>query len=362
MIQMMTAMIISIETSRITEALAKLTFVFLSFLIGLLYKFFTSSVNTPYTLTSYSIVFAEMFFPLFLFKVYRKSNSCNAMRNAIIMIYGLLAIVFINTYVAFLTDADIVHKITNLNDESYSSTLYNINIMSMDHAYAIVPLIFSLMLFFDYKRNVIARIIMLAAIIFCIFLTFICQFSSVIFIFLICFVYYRFNKSGSIFKWVLIIALIVGYLLLPTLLKSISDSLESANMSERFREVANFLGEGDMSGYNLSGRLNLYKDGIMAFLKSPLIGNYDLGFNPHSTFIQFAADIGILGLSALIIMLHMARKEIERSIDKKYLHGFRAGYLSFILTGCINPIIAFPVMSATVFLLIPLTISVLSKK
>ncbi|UOX72351.1 hypothetical protein [Enterocloster bolteae] len=103
------------------------------------------------------------------------------------------------------------------------------------------------------------------------------------------------HYSGSK-KIVILSIVIIGLLpLVPSLIKLAADTVPSESMSIRLYEVYSFFMWGDGSGYNLSGRIELYEKSIIAFFRSPIWGNRSLNFYGHATFLVIPAMLGLMG-------------------------------------------------------------------
>lgn len=162
-------------------------------------------------------------------------------------------------------------------------------------------------------------------------------------------------QSGTkrVYKVVVVLFLIIFMLFLPNILQFLINRISSEQMRIRLTELYNFFSAGDASGYNLSGRLGLYFDTFKAFLRSPIWGNYSIGFDGHATMLTVLADIGLLGGVPFYCFYFSGNRLVRHLIqdsDKMFLILFAM----LLLMGFTNPIhAAFP-LSFTVWFFAPL--------
>ena len=141
----------------------------------------------------------------------------------------------------------------------------------------------------------------------------------------------------------------------------ISSNVKSAQISLRFRELANFFSSGDASGYNLEGRLTLYWETIKAFFASPLYGNRTLNFDGHATFLTILSDTGILGGIPFYILYFMTKKKIETIIEDT-TRLFTIPFLMLVIMGLTNPIHAAYPVGFAIWFIAPLILSIIIEK
>ncbi len=170
-----------------------------------------------------------------------------------------------------------------------------------------------------------------------------------------------FSIKKPLFKGIFIFACVLGAFALPSLLKFVSMNVNSAQMATRFNELYVFFTSGDSSGYNLNGRLTLYGKTILAFLKSPIIGNRYLDFDGHATCLTVLADTGIIGgvpFCYLFVSSWIYVKKIIGENSKKFL----SVYVCLLLTGFTNPIHSSLPLAFVMWFVVPLAISMVFKK
>lgn len=338
----------------VTLHLQKITICIL--MIAFLYQVLTNPVNTPYPFLSYIILMTVSFTPVLLFESICIRGSKSEQKITVELCVVVLLYLYINTLQEAQKNANIVHAITKINYiNEYDGSL---NVVSFDSSYAIPSLIILLLSIFRTCRSWCIKVGCLICILGLVSVTIVAQYTSVFFLIAICLLVIEIKKKnkGSILVGLCMIAILP---FIPSILNYFAQHTDSENVATRLREVAAMLQYGDVSGYNLSARLGMYTRGIIAFLKSPIIGNRVLGFNPHSTFIQIAADIGICGITVYVILLRTSRRIVKKYLTKDQYEVFGVCYLSLILTGCINPIVNTYATSFVVFMLIPLVLKLL---
>ena len=164
------------------------------------------------------------------------------------------------------------------------------------------------------------------------------------------------------YKVLIVGCLILSFIAAPLLLNFVAARVPSQQMAARLREIANFFSLGDVSSDNLGVRLQLYWKAIKAFFKSPLFGNYKLGFDPHSSFLAMFADIGILGGLAFTSLYVLAKKQCNQLLSKAQQQAFLPAFVCLILMGLTNPIHSADPLVMAIWLFVPLAIMVLGKE
>lgn len=336
-----------------------LKYVFGFLIIGVMYQLFVTVRNTPYPFLSQIILLSTTFFPVSLLEGIRRRNKNNEAKIVITAICMILLYLFVNTAIEVSDNASIVHMATKVNYMNADSAEEISNVLTFDLSYGAIPLVILCVYSISKVNKVISKVALVVASIFIVSVMFMAEYTSTILILivLLCFYYViRHKKSGI---WLLLVLLIPFlWFLIPNFLEWIANSVESNNMRVRLNEVVLMLRRGDFTGYNLSSRLGMYLDGIRAFLRSPIWGNSYLDINPHSTFIQYAADIGLIGLIPFLLMLQKSRRIATRGLSQEGITVVNACYWSVIVTGMINPIVAIPTMMIIVWLLVPLCVRI----
>ena len=329
--------------------------------ISILYQILPEIKNTPFPFLSYIILLSLTFFPLAIYKSLMCKAYIREQKTVFVLMTFVLFYVYLNTLINIEANQDIVHYMTKQN---YLTDTGNIeNVITIDQSYATIAIILLLLYYMEKSKQLWRKLVCAGIVVFLINVVLAAQYTSILFIVLIC-VIIKYSVLGRISVKTLFATLFFVVLLffLPNILIWLASVVQSENMTDRLNEVAILLKYGDASGYNLSSRLELYKEGILCFLQSPIWGNESIPINPHSTFIQLAADLGIMGLIPFIYILNMTRKRIKQTFSKEEYRAYFPIYCSFIITGMINPIVNLPVTSLVVFCYVPLGIQLLSRR
>ena len=131
-------------------------------------------------------------------------------------------------------------------------------------------------------------------------------------------------------------------------------------MKLRLSEVFTFLKSGDASGYNLNGRFTLYGKAIKAFFKSPIIGNEELNFDPHSSILRFFAKDGVLGGAGYLLLYYFGYHIITKYfINEEQKRLFIPVFVALILMGLVNPIHSVGTVHYVTFFIAPLVLSLI---
>ncbi len=150
--------------------------------------------------------------------------------------------------------------------------------------------------------------------------------------------------------------------LLPMIIEFFALNVASGSMSIRLLEVASFF-SGEKMGYNLGGRIKLYKDTLEAFVNSPLIGNSSMQFDGHATFLTVLSDIGLVGAIPFYWLYFSSRTKINEFLpEKKMKNCFLVTFLSVIATGFVNPIHAALPLPMMAFFIVPMVVFAFMKK
>lgn len=149
----------------------------------------------------------------------------------------------------------------------------------------------------------------------------------------------------------------------PIFLKFLAERVPSEQMSIRLSEVVNFLSESDSSGYNLNGRLTLYRRALQAFAAHPLTGNRVLTFDSHSTILAVMARTGIWGILIYAYMLRKMKRKTCILINKSRdgWSYFTPVFVYLIIVGLTNPIHSAIITNTVVWFVTPLGFTLLEK-
>ena len=169
------------------------------------------------------------------------------------------------------------------------------------------------------------------------------------------------SLKSPITKILFIVAAVIGIFFVPDLLLFISENAPSGNMSVRFKELYSFFTAGDTSGYNLNGRLTLYSMSIEAFLNSPIIGNRNLTFDGHATFLTVLSDTGIIGGIPFYYLLFSMNKRMKAFLGEN-ARNFIPAFFCLVCMGFSNPIHNSLSLAFSVWFIVPLIIDTLINK
>ncbi len=169
------------------------------------------------------------------------------------------------------------------------------------------------------------------------------------------------SVKSPITKILFVVVAVIGLFFIPDLLLLISENAPSDNMSVRFRELYSFFTAGDSSGYNLNGRLNLYRMSVEAFFRSPIIGNRSLNFDGHATCLTVLADTGIIGGIPFYYLLFSMNKRMKALLGEN-ARNFLPAFFCLLCMGFSNPIHNSLPLAFSVWFIVPLIINTLINK
>ncbi len=169
------------------------------------------------------------------------------------------------------------------------------------------------------------------------------------------------SLKSPVTKIFFVVAAVIAAFFIPDLLLFVSENAPSENMAIRMKEVYNFFTAGDSSGYNLNGRLTLYRMTIEAFFNSPIIGNRNLSFDGHATFLTVLADTGIIGGIPFYYLLFSMNKRMKAFLSEN-AKNFIPAFFSLLLMGLTNPIHNSLPLAFSVWFIVPLIINTLINK
>ncbi|MBR4287500.1 MAG: hypothetical protein IKT55_07335 [Clostridia bacterium] len=169
------------------------------------------------------------------------------------------------------------------------------------------------------------------------------------------------SLKSPVTKILFVVVAVIGLFFVPDLLLFISENAPSENMAVRMKEVYNFFTAGDSSGYNLSGRLTLYKMSIEAFLRSPIIGNRNLSFDGHATCLTVLSDTGIIGGIPFYYLLFSMNKRMKAFLNEN-AKNFLPAFFCLLCMGFSNPIHNSLPLAFSVWFIVPLIIDTLINK
>lgn len=329
-------------------------------IIAVMYYILTDSIIVSSTASNYGVKvimttlnqYFMTFFPALLFvRIYTKA-SYTQRRFLYLVAMVMFAIVMINTFTELLTN-DRATK-----DWSEFSTQSENNVGTYSFVYAVPMVVTALTSLLFTLKGIGKKIIIVGIIIFLFVFLLAAQYTLALLISIIGIaLQLSANIKSATYKLLLWLAFASVLFLMPIILEFMSESIESEQISTRLKELAAFFGSGDASGYNLNGRMELYWKSIVAFFKSPIIGNRRLGFNPHATLLGVPADIGAFGLYLLVMLIVKSKKYISQLMGDRAKQ-FTPVVWCVVIMGLTNPIhSAFTALFAT-WLLAPMIIKI----
>lgn len=296
-----------------------------------------------------------MYLPgLFLIRVLKNANK--EQKNALLMLLLVLYIIVLyNTFIVVLENPDAVRSWENFSEMEAENIgnyyfVYSVPIVITGLSVCISKIkgfkkffclgfIFVLFVFLLLASYTLAVLIAVLGLILQVFL----------------------SLKSPVTKILFIIAAVIALFFVPDLLLFISENAPSGNMAIRFKELYSFFTSGDSSGYNLNGRLTLYRMSVEAFLRSPLIGNRSLDFDGHATCLTVLSDTGIIGGIPFYYLMFSMNKRMKAFLDEN-AKNFIPAFFSLLLMGFTNPIHNSLPLAFAVWYIVPLIIDTLLKK
>ena len=342
-----------------------LTVLVLAAILSVLYFLLTDSATISTGTSSYALkrILSKMnqlymsFFPLIIFLRIQRYASEGQKKMLLFIALAMFFFVLINTVIELRDNENATRSWDEFTEQAEN------NVGTYAYVYA-VPIVMSLIpaLFIRLKAWW-QRLILIAVTVFLVMFLLLAQYTLALLISMVGVVLQidaNIEKpTTKVIIWLVLVLLLIS---MPTLLDFMASKVPSKQMALRLKDVAAFFGRGDISGYNLAERLKLYWKTIEAFFKSPLIGNRSLGFDGHSTFLSFFADLGLLGGIPYVVLYAQSKKNIDSRFDKAEVKIFVPVFISLILMGLTNPIHTAQPLSFAVWLLIPLLINMTTKK
>ena len=334
-------------------------FLLVAFAISLLFYFLTDTGTIALGVSNYALKritsklyqFFMMFFPACLFvRIYTKA-SVTQKRILYWAAILMFSIVVVNTFTELMTND------TASRDWTEFSTQSENNIGTYSFVY-LVPMLVTALVSLFYTQKGFKKLLVVGVIIFLFVFLLSAQYTLAILISVIGMALQLSanmkTSAGKALLWMLFIGLLF---LTPTVLELLADSIESEQISIRFKELAAFFGGGDASGYNLGGRFELYWKTIIAFVESPIIGNRKLGFDGHATLLTVPADIGVIGLLAIWMLLIKSQKYVSALMGERKRH-FTPVFVCLLIMGFTNPIHAAATALFGTWLMAPMIIMI----
>ena len=296
-----------------------------------------------------------MYLPgLLLIRVLKTANK--EQKNLLLLLLVILyTVVLYNTFIIILENPDAIRnweEFANLEDE---------NIGNYYFVYS-VPIVITGLSVCMARLKGIRKIVCLGIIIILFVFLLLASYTLAILIAALGLVMQIFMSLKSpVTKILFLIVAVIGIFFIPDLLLFISENAPSNNMSVRFRELYSFFTAGDSSGYNLNGRLTLYRKSIEAFFNSPITGNRNLNFDGHATFLTVLADTGIIGGIPFYYLLFSMNKRMKALLSEN-ARNFVPAFFCLLCMGFSNPIHNSLPLVFAVWFIVPLIINALINK
>lgn len=158
-------------------------------------------------------------------------------------------------------------------------------------------------------------------------------------------------ESSHNMKKLFILTTIIGWFCAPLILNFFIVFLDDGDTKLRMIELYNFFLTGSFGDDDLGARMDYYGKGLIAFFQSPIWGQYNLNFNPHSTIIEVLASTGIIGGISLFILLKKPFN-ILKGINSNF--SILPIFYSFLFMALTNPIHSSPPMNICLWFIVPL--------
>ena len=165
-------------------------------------------------------------------------------------------------------------------------------------------------------------------------------------------------ESNNRYKKLYLAAPFIVWFLAPEILTFVINILDDGDTKLRMSELYYFFTTGDLGDDDLGARFNLYGRSLVAFIKSPIWGNFYLGFNPHSTAFEILASIGLLGFVPFYKMLEKSFTTTKKLLPSWSILPCLSSFGLMCLT---NPIHASLPMNISLWLVAPLLYDVINQ-
>lgn len=295
-----------------------------------------------------------LYFPAILFVHVNRKASSKQKKVLMIISVVMIAYVIFTTWMFLLENPDATREWDKF-DENAEKGVANYYFI-----YAI-PMVVSVITACYLKLKGYARFFSVVAVITLIIFLVNAQYTLSVIIALIGIVYQIYksikNTSNRVL-FVLAVVLVVPFV--PSFLELSISVIRSEQMRIRLSEVYDFLTGKGTGGYNLNGRFTLYWKTIQAFFASPIIGNRNLSFDGHATFLTVLSDIGLVGGVPFYTLVYFVTSKINRALGEKKKQ-FSSVALMFVLMGVTNPIHASQPLGLATWFLAPLMIQTIFK-
>ncbi|MBQ6997297.1 MAG: hypothetical protein IJO72_06085 [Oscillospiraceae bacterium] len=299
--------------------------------------------------------YTSLYFPAFLF--FRVHKTATRKQKLLLTGAGIALMV----YVIVITWIYLIENPGAIKQWGGDVDLSSMNLAGYYFVYA-VPMIISVMSIIMIQFKGIPRWLSIVAVILGIIFLVNAQYTLAILIAVIGVLFQIFRNIRSTLNKILFALCVIALsLFLPQILEYAIRIIPSKQVVLRLSEILDFLVGKGADGYNLNGRLTLYGDTIKAFLQSPFIGNRQLDFDGHATFLTVLSDTGILGGLPFYGLFFSLSRHTKKQLGE---HKAQFGVVTtmFGLMGLTNPIHASLPLGLTTWFLAPLAIELIFKE
>ena len=290
-----------------------------------------------------------LYFPAILFVHVNRKASLKQKRLLMIISIVMIAYVMFTTWMFLLENPNATREWENFEDNADKG------VANYYFIYAI-PMVISVITACYVKLKGYARFVSVFAIIASLIFLVNAQYTLSVLISIIGIlvqIFQSMRKKTSRVFFVLFVILLIPFV--PMLLKIAMENIKSEQMTIRLSEVYDFLTGKGAGGYNLNGRFTLYWRTIKAFFESPIIGNRNLPFDGHATFLTVLSDMGVVGGAPFYTLVCVAVNRINRELGERKLQ-FLSVVFMYVLMGVTNPIHASQPLGLATWFVAPLMI------
>ena len=339
------------------------TYLILCLLISVLFYLLTDSQTVSIS-SNYGIKrivsklqqFLWMFFPLLLgFVFVKRSNKGQKIVMGILLIV-IISVILFQTLIAISANPDAARSFhtDEVVDEEMIPFIGNYYFV-----YLIPFLIIQLVDIFQVNHKIAIRVLVVFLIIVLFDFLLKAQFTlSILISFIGLLLVLGIHIRGSAAKLIYAFLMLIIIFFVPSILSYSINHIESVQIVDRLKEIHSFFITGVSDGYNLGGRLDLYKSSINAFFQSPIWGNRYLSFDGHATLLTIPADLGLLGAVPFYYMLFHSRSLAVKFLSDKSI--MNVIFIMLLLMGLTNPIHSSSQISFGVWFITPYIVDLLN--
>lgn len=299
--------------------------------------------------------YVSLYFPALLFV--RINRIATKTQKQIFAAVGIILMVYviITTWLFLLENPDATRHWDDFDENA------ELDVANFYFVYA-VPIIISATSIIMLKYKNFVRYLSLVLVIVGIVFLVNAQYTLAILIAIIGVLFQVFRHiKTTLYKIIYLLIILAFAIFLPQILAFAIRIIPSEQVSIRLSEIRAFLtGEG-ADGYNLNSRLTLYGDTLVAFFRSPIIGNRKLDFDGHATFLTVLSDTGILGGIPFYALLVVICMRVQKYMGT-YKQQFGVIIMMFVMMGLTNPIHASLPLGFVTWFLAPLTMQLTLKE